>query len=216
MIEITPSSDLHADVLFGRFTPRIFLTVSNDSEREALRRYVQDPQTQYQDFANMPKKFADFQAILVLYFNVLTANFTITPTAEVAFLQEYHYSGAIADNSEFVDIARKIQFLTVAYQRNLNGGVSGSAETLLYKKLNQNEMARAGLLDVKPGVPGMKVTTLRASCLKCHSSEISVFQTRQKRKVDFAPPLVREWKELLTPYFKEIDTKLKDGARKCP
>ncbi len=211
IVEAVPGTDLHADLLFGRFLARVFLTVADAGARKALGAYLDDPARRYEDFKNLPSRFAGFQAILVLYFNVLGPDGRLLPTDQVAAWQQYSFSGTVGPEIPFAEAARRITFVNVEFERDIGGG-----DGLGYRKVEQEAMARQGLIDVKPGRPGLVLTTKRGQCLACHSQQVATFDTHGARQVDFAPPLERPSREIESAYYREsIEAKLQQWTRAC-
>lgn len=197
ILEVVPPTDLHAEALFGRFTPRVFLTVAAAGDHQQFTEFLQDPGTPYGELEMLAHRFGGLQAVLVLYFNVLTADYTILPTEQVAFWQQYTISGTISDSLSFAEVADRTRFLTIAAERTFDGG----GESLRYRKVPESTMSRTNFLDVKPALPGEAVTTLRGLCLRCHNYRVSTFSTHDRRLVSFARPLARRGRDLLTSYF---------------
>lgn len=211
MVEAVPGTDLHADLLFGRFMARVFLTVADAEARKAFGAYLGDPARRYEDLKNLPRTFAGLQAILVLYFNVLGQDDRILPTDQVAAWQQYSFSGTVGPEMSFAEAARRITFVNVEFERDLEGG-----DRVRYRKAEQEAMARQGLIDVKPWRPGLVLTTKRGQCLACHSQQVATFDTHGARRVDFAPPLERPSRDIESAYYREsVEAKLQQWARAC-
>ncbi len=211
VVEAVPGTDLHADILFGRFLARVFLTVADTGARKALAAYLEDPTRRYEDFKNLPSTFAGFQAILVLYFNVLDTDGRLHPTDQVAAWQQYSFSGTVGPQMPFVEAARRITFVNVEFERDLGGG-----DGLGYRKVEQDSMARQGLIDVKPWRPGLVLTTKRGQCLACHSQQVATFDTHGPRRVDFTAPLERPSRDIESAYYREsIEARLQQWAQSC-
>jgi hypothetical protein len=215
--EVVLPTELHADLHFGRFTPRVFLTLTRGADRAAFRRYVTQKETRYEDLRNLPLKFAGIKGILVLYFNVLTADLKIIPTDQVAFWYEYTFSDKTAFELPFNEAANRIQFISIAYVNKLGHRSALDTARPVYKQSDSKEMTRAGILDVKPVNPGERVNSRRAQCLRCHLNQIAAFDTHGPRRVAFSDPLTRSARDLLTPYFKNsIESKLGQWNQKYP
>lgn len=211
IVEAVPGTDLHADLLFGRFMARVFLTVADAGARKAFVAYLDDPARRYEDLKNLPGSFAGFQAILVLYFNVLGLDDRLLPTDQVAAWQQYSFSGTVGPEMPFTEAARRITFVNVEFER-----VLGSGDGVRYRKAEQEAMARQGLIDVKPWRPGLVLTTKRGQCLACHSQQVATFDTHGARRVDFSPPLERPSREVESAYYREsIEAKLRQWTRAC-
>ena len=211
VVEAVPGTDLHADLLFGRFMARVFLTVADAEARKALASYLDDPARRYEDFKNLPRAFAGFQAILVLYFNVLGPDGRLHPTDQVAAWQQYSFSGTAGPEVPFVEAARRITFVNVEFERDTEGG-----DGLRYRKVEQDSMARQGIIDVKPWRPGLVLTTKRGQCLACHSQQVATFDTHGARRVDFAPPFERPSRDIESAYYREsIEAKLQQWTGSC-
>lgn len=208
LVEVVPPSDLHADILLGRFTPRIFLTVADEASRERFRQFVTDPKTTYPELRKLPQSFPGVRGILVLYFNVFLDDGTIAPTEVVAFWQEYAFTDKVSFEMPFTEATKRIRFRVVEALRD------GSSGGLRYEVADQQRMARRIFLDVKPKIPGMPVTTLRAHCLSCHRNQIATFDTHGPRQVRFSLPLQRSGREILTPYYEQFETRLREWKRK--
>jgi hypothetical protein len=212
IVEVVPSTDLHADLLFGRFTARVFLTATGAEERERLRRYLADAGTPYAALRALPQKFEGLQGILILFFNVLTEDQTVLLTPQVAVWQQYTFDGRVPIELPFAEAARKIRFLSVEYQRARDGSGRGPR----YRQVAANEMATQGLLNVKPSRPGAWVTTARGQCLKCHVHQVATFDTHGRRRVAFAPPLVRPAADVVTPYYRSnVEARLRRRLAEC-
>ena len=211
IVEVVPGTDLHADLLLGRFMPRVFLTVADAEARQRLGAYLEDPARRYEDLKNLPRTFPGLQAILVLYFNVLGHDDRLLPTDQVAAWQQYSFSGTVGPEMSFAEAARRITFVNIEFERDLT-----DKDGLRYRKAEQGAMARQGLLDVKPWRPGLVLTTKRGQCLACHSQQVATFDTHGARRVDFAPPLERSSRDIESAYYREnIEAKLQRWARAC-
>jgi hypothetical protein len=214
-VEVVLPTELHADLLFGRFTPRVFLTLTSGADRALFRQYVTDKNTRYEDLRNLPLNFGGLKGILVLYFNALNADLRIVPTEQVAFWYQYTFTEKTQFELPFNEAASRIRFLTIAYVNKL--GHPGDADITgpVYRQTDQREMTRAGILDVKPVKEGERVNSMRAQCLRCHLNQIAAFDTHGPRRVAFADPLTRSGRDLLTPYFENsIESKLQQWSRK--
>jgi hypothetical protein len=219
LMEVLLPTELHADILVGRFTPRLFLTVTDKNHLARFNAYLADPATPYWTLKKLPATFPGLQAILVLYFNVLTPGLTVTPTEQVAFWQQYTFTGTTPSEVPFSEAIKNIHFLTIAFARTLRAGPGSGDGTgaLRYRKVEQDAMTRRGFLDVKPAVAGERVTSLRGHCLRCHMYQVATFDTHGAREVRFVPPLVKGGRDLLTPFFLEnVETKLREWARSSP
>lgn len=217
VVEVVSPSELHADLLFGRFAARLFLTIDDDEERTRLAAYLRDPATPYDDLRNLPLAFSGLRGILVLYLNALTEGFTIAPTEQVAFWQEYTFSAKTSFELSFDEMAKQISFLSVAceYAERPAGGAGGRPDVeLACRKLDQDGMARRAFLDVKPVIADDRVTSLRGHCLRCHRNQVASFDTHGRRLVEFSAPLARRGRELLTPFYIErVEGKLREWER---
>ncbi|HXO22572.1 MAG TPA: hypothetical protein VOA87_21835, partial [Thermoanaerobaculia bacterium] len=202
-LELSPATHLHAEVLAGRFSPRIFLTVADAAERQAFRNYVEAAKTTNQGLAELPHRFAGVHAVLVLFFNVFRDDGTIAATPVVAFWQEYALSDRTAYELPFAEMARRIRFYTV------EGVRGGAADPLRYQTVDPLRMTTRTFLDVKPTIPGVEVTTLRAHCLACHLTRVATFDTHGMRRTSFTPPLVRAEREVLTPFYQVFEGRLR-------
>jgi hypothetical protein len=205
IVEVLLPSEMHAEFLFGRFTPRLFLTLRTAEGRDRFRQHVAG--TRYEELQNLPSAFRGVRAVLILYFNVLTDDFTILPTSQIAFWHQYTFTGAADFSLPFADQAGRIEFLSIHYSRILAGteesarGPGVGADWLVYREVDQRAMTRQGLLDVKPSREGLWMTTTRGQCLRCHLNRVAAFDTVGKLGVRFSVPLVKGGRELLTPYF---------------
>jgi hypothetical protein len=198
IVEVVPSTDLHADLLFGRFTARVFVTSTRVEERDRLLRFLSDATTPYGALRALPQKFEGIQGILLLFFNVLTEDRKVLLTSQVAVWQQYTFEGQVPIDQPFAEAAKRIRFLTVEFQRDPE---RPGAEPR-YRKVAANEMATQGLLNVKPLRAGAWVTTSRGQCLKCHVHQVATFDTHGHRQVAFAAPLVRPAADVVTPYYR--------------
>jgi|GEM_PF-4707543 len=199
--EIATPSDLHADALLGRFTPRIVLTADDPAGRDELKKWTADRATPPEQFRELPQVLGNVRAILILYFNVFAGNGTILPTHQVAAWLEYSFAGKTSFKSEFAEVANRIRFRVIEYRR-VPGGPAGEP---VYELLDQNQMARRGFVDAKPLLADMSVTTLRGSCLVCHRYQIATFDTHGARRSEFSPPLLRAGREILTPFYQKFE-----------
>jgi hypothetical protein len=146
----------------------------------------------------------------------------IVPTRQVAAWEQYEYSGKLDDDDiDFESLEKRIEFLIIDYKRNPIVSISktrisnGSNETL-YEQEKQDSIARQTFVNVKPDVPGLYATTLRGNCLKCHNFRVSLFQTRDGSRLEYAPPLLRKGRDLLTPYFLQtMEPELRKTAVEC-
>ena len=190
VLEVVPPTDLHGEILRGRFMARIFITASDPAVREQLRA-LQGPRVTDNEMTALPRRFAGVRAIIVLYFNVFRDDDTVAPTGVVAFWHEYSFSGK-AVQVPFTEAEKRIQFLTIE-------GEKGPAdEPLRYETADQSRMARSSFVDATPTLPNMPLITLRAHCLKCHIDKIATFATHGDRRVELTPPLLRAPREVLT------------------
>ena len=215
IVEVS-TTDLHADVLFGRFAARIFLTARDETQGAALAEDLRGETLRYTDLRNLPLRFEGLNAILVLYFNVLTPDLKILPTEQVAFWQEYWFTDLAGFELPLAEKAQRIRFRTIAYQRELpsRGGPGGGPPK--YRELDQRGMARRGFLDVKPLAPEERVSSLRAHCLRCHMNQIATFDTHGLRNVGFLKPFSLRGRDLLTTFFLEsFEPKLQAWVRSC-
>ncbi len=223
IVEVFSPSDLHAETMLGRFTPRIFLMLENadESEAERFRKTISSSAKPNESLLYLPHQFSGFSAILVLYFNVLTTDLRIVPTRQVAFWKQYQYSGKIEDGISFENLEKRIKFFTVAYKKNFNtvkqkSTAPTASSQILYEQEDQGSIARQTFLNVKPEVPGLYVTTLRGNCLKCHNFRVSLFQTRDSSQLGYSVPLVRQGRDLLTPYFRQtIEQEINRSGNDC-
>jgi hypothetical protein len=210
-VEIAPPTDLHADALLGRFTPRIFLTTESSFRKEEIRRFMEDPAVTQEQLLNLPQRFDDVQAVLVLYFNVFLESGEILPTKEVAFWLDYSFSGKVSFDLPFNEAVDRIRFRAIEYQRRTDSNLAGEVapgQEYRYRLLDQNSMARQNFLDVKPQVPGMDVTSVRGSCLGCHRNQIATFDTHGRREFKSVRPFVREGRQMLTPFYQKFENQL--------
>ncbi len=202
VLEVVPPTDVHADVLYGRFTPRIFLWAARPADRERLRQYLQESGITYKQMRDLPLTFPGIRATLVLFFNVFTEDFRITPTQQVAFFQQYTFSDRTSYDLPFQEVEARITFLTVRYERMLSamGGAQRGAE-YSYRIVDQDEPVPDDILEAKPTNAGDFVTSVRGQCLRCHRYRIVTFATHGVRPVRFERPLQRKGRELLTEYY---------------
>jgi len=212
ILEVVPSTDLHADLLFGRFTARVFLTASGAEERERLRRYLTDANTPYGSLKGLPQKFEGLSGILVLFFNVLGEDQTVLLTPQVAVWQQYTFDAVVPIEQAFVDAAKHIRFLTVEFEKDPDR----PARAPRYRRVAADEMSSQGLLNVKPFRAGAWVTTARGQCLKCHVHQVATFDTHGRRQVSFAPPLVKAAADVVTPYYHaNVEARLRRRVAEC-
>jgi hypothetical protein len=213
VVEVSPATDLHADLLFGRFTARIFLTAAEPAERDGLRKIVQDPSLAYWKLKALPESVAGVEGVLVLFFNVLGPDESVIPTEQVAVWQQYAFEGKVPIALPFAEAARRIRFRTIEYQRNLRVADAPPA----YRTADPSAMSGQGLLNVKPARAGAWVSTQRAQCLGCHTHQVATFDTHGRRRVDFLAPLTRGGPALLTAYYGDrIEGRLRGWAGECP
>jgi hypothetical protein len=218
IVEVWSPTELHADILFGRFVARLFLTVPSEEGRTKLARHLRDPKTSYDSLRNLPLEFADVRAILVLYFNVLARGFVIEPTEVVAFWQEYAFSGRTSFEHTLDEAAARVSFTSVACEYDLEAAKRKGgrpADGLVCRKLDQDGMARRAFLDIKPFIENDRVTSLRGHCLRCHQNQVATFDTHGRRGLEFLLPLERRGRAMLTPFYLEhVEPKLAEWARK--
>jgi hypothetical protein len=206
VLEVVPPTDLHGEILRGRFMARIFITASDPAVREQLRA-LQGPRVTDEEMRALPRRFAGVRAILALYFNVFRDDDTVVPTGVIAFWHEYSFSGKAVE-IPFAEAERRIRFLTIE-------GEKGTAdEPLRYETADQNGMARSFFVDVTPTLPNTPVMTLRAHCLKCHIDEIATFATHGSRQVELTPPLVRAPHEVLTADYQRFAKQFRELKRR--
>lgn len=212
-VEVVPPTDLHADALLGRFTPRIFLTAATASQQEQFRRLVVDSATTQEKLLNLPQELGDVRAVLVLYFNVFLKDGRILPTKEVAFWLEYSFSGKAGFDLPFDQAADRIRFRAIEYQKRADTNLAEGKSTgpgSLYKLVDQAGMARQSFLNVKPQVPGMDVTSVRGSCLGCHLNQIATFDTHGRRRFEVTEPFAKKGRETLTPFYQKYESQLRE------
>ena len=136
IVEVTVPTELHADLLFGRFTARIFLTTTDPTSRVSFRQFVMEKNTQYKDLRDLPLKFAGIKAILVLYFNVLSSDLKIIPTEQVAFWHQYTFTEKTDLGLPFNEAANRIRFFTVAFENRLGRPSSADIAPITYKQIS--------------------------------------------------------------------------------
>lgn len=204
-LEVVPPTDLHTDVLLGRFNTRIFLTSQDPDERKRLWTYLKESTWDYPELRNIPQNFGNVQAVLLMSFNVFDRQGKITPTPLVAFWLQYSFTGKTSYDSTFTDSVNAIDFLIIEYKRRRS---TPRAPTFDYDKLELSSMARTAFLNVKPTWPGAAVIPARAHCLRCHRFQVATFDTHSVRVVDFVTPLAREGKEILTPFYSNFEERL--------
>jgi hypothetical protein len=200
--EVVPPSDFHAEMLLGRFTPRIFLTADSPVERDHLRARLEEPGANLRELANLPQSVAGLRAILVLYFNVFREDDSIAPTDVVAFWKEYWFTEKTRLDLPIAEAARRIQFFIVDGMRDPGG------KGLRYEVANLHRMARRTEPDVKPTIP-TEATTLEAHCFNCHRNRVSTLYTIVPRRVQWTRPLARPVREVLTPFYHLYEARLR-------
>jgi hypothetical protein len=209
-IEVFPPTDSHAEALLGRFTPRVFLTLTDEAQRPKLRQFLLHASAE--ELVNLPQYFDGLRGILVLYFNVVTDDNKILPTDHVAFWQEYTFKEKVSSSFQFAEAAKLVDFMTIVAERG--GRFPGQEFT--YKRLESGSMALRGFVDTMPGVEGRSVTTLRGNCLSCHLYRVETFNTHARRKVEFLVPLERSSSDLLQYLtLRELSPKLLGAMRSC-
>lgn len=204
-VEILPPTDLHADLLLGRFNTRIFLTSKEPDERARLLTYLKESMWDYPELRNIPQRFGRVQAVLLMSFNVFDRRGRITPTPLVAFWLQYSFLRKTSYDLPFTESANAIDFLVIEYKRRQS---TQRGPAFDYGKLDLSSMARTVFLNVKPTWSGADVITARAHCLRCHRFQVATFDTHSVREVDFGPPLARQGRETLTPFYSNFEKKL--------
>lgn len=217
-LEVVPPTDLHADMLLGRFTSRIFLRSRDSETQRELAEYLDSPDRGYTALRNLPQRFPGIQAVLLLYFNVFDQSDRLLPTETVAFWLEYTFSGRASYDQDYAEAARQIEFVVVAAERQPALDLAGGPQEnrLTYRRIDQQATARLTFLDVKPTRTGTPTTVVRANCLRCHRYQIATFDTHSIRPVSFDEPLSRHGRELLTPFFRRIEDTLSEWRRGHP
>lgn len=206
VVEVYPSTDSHAEALFGRFSPRIFLTLADGSQR--LRDFVAGGPGQ-DALLKLAHRFAGVGGVLVLYFNVVTESNTIVATEQVAIFQRYEFSGRTSYDLPFERAAALLEFSTVVFERDLGAqragaGPAAAAPEPRYRKLDPQSMALAGFVDAKPGVAGIPATTLRSNCLSCHLYRVETFNTHGGRSADFSAPFTHPSRDLVAGHITRV------------
>jgi hypothetical protein len=207
-VEVVPPSDLHAEILLGRFSARIFLSSTIAAEREELRRFVTDPAVTYRELDKLPQRFSGLEGILLLYLNVFDMDGRVRPTSVVGLWQSYYFTEKTSFDLAFADAEHRISFLVIEALRQWGGG-----SPLRYSEAGQPRMSRRGFLDVKPWGKGASVTTLRAHCLKCHLNVVGTFNTHVPRPVEFVAPLVRPADSVLSWFYAGFERDLAKWER---
>lgn len=218
VLEVRPPTDLHATALFGRFTPRIFLTLEKRDQCGAFAAYISDPSTSYEALGVLPSKFAGLKAIVILFFNVLTEDYTIETTPLVAIWHEYTFSSLLERRMSYEEFTENIRFRTIEYEGILERGESLSPakiqSPISYRVVDEKRMALPLFLDIKPAVPGLLVTSHQGSCLRCHLNRVATFSTHGPRALSIGAPVPHHSRALLTPFYTEIiEPRLRQWAR---
>lgn len=208
VIEILPTTEAHAKLLLGRFTPRIFFTARDEAARKQAAEYLKI--APYGAKGQLPLRVPGVEAVLVLYFNVVTEDLQILPTEQVAFWQQYDFNRQLSlQPDEFAQAEEAIRFVSVRYRRDFSG------EKVLYAKLPESAMTRHGFVDAMPPAPAAPVTTLRGACIKCHRRVLSSFHPEEKRELELTPPFEHGGQELLTPVFERHRARLQAWKALC-
>jgi hypothetical protein len=207
-LEVNRATELHAGQLLGRFTARIFLSVTNAKTAGDFQSFVTRSSTPYQELRDLPQRYDRFQAVLILYFNVLTEGWKIVPTGVVAGWQQYNLHEKSGFEVPLEKAAKNIEFLVVRAARD--------GSRLRYEVVDQAEMTRRSFLDVKPTFPGERVTSLRGHCLRCHSYSVATFDTHGARPVSLVKPFSVRTEQLMGQAYGKREAKLATWARECP
>ena len=146
VVELLMPAELHAELLFGRFTSRLFLTLESDDAAKLIRTRI--AQTEYRNLQNLPAALRGLTAVFVLYFNVLSDDFKIVPTEQVAFWQQYSFLDLADTSLSFEEQAMRIEFVSIEFERNFESSLTD--ERLIYRKRDQKEMAVQGALNIGP------------------------------------------------------------------
>ncbi|MEM6702243.1 MAG: hypothetical protein AAF690_06030 [Acidobacteriota bacterium] len=186
LLEVLPPSTSHAEALRGRFTARLFVTSLKEEEAAKMREELSKGVTNYDFLGQLPFRYDDVYALLLLYYNTLTADasgrLTPTPTPVLAFWQEYSFSGRADREPTLRQAEAKLTFRSIAID-------AGPGNELEYREIPGTAVAHKSFVDAMPPTTGSPVTTKHGVCLRCHTRVIEAFHPQSRREVRFAPAL---------------------------
>lgn len=207
-VEVVPPSDLHANVLLGRFTARIFFSIRGFSQKELLAELRGASRDRLYE---LPLVYPDLRAVLVLYFNVVTPELQIVPTGRVAEWREYSFTGRTSYENSLEASIGLVNFKVIeSYWRHDVDGPS-----IAYKMEGLDAIKRRTFPGVKPGVPGTRVTTLRAYCAGCHLYRMGTMARKSMRLGELETPFSRPEADFLTQSIRRYERQLADWDREC-
>jgi hypothetical protein len=209
IVELLPPPEAHARLLHGRFTLRVFFTGSTPEASKKVREYLAS--APYETAGRLPLEVPDVVSVLLLYFNVLDSDLKIVPTEQVAFWQQYSFTGQLTlDRDELEQAEETVRFLSIRYQRNYDDDAPH------YALLPETAMSRTGFVDGMPSTMSAPATTLRGACIRCHRRVVSSFHPEEKRDVRLTRPFEVSGRDLLTgAYTSGTEARFQQWAASC-
>jgi len=216
-LEIADKTTFHAQMFVGRFATRVFLGFPSPKTREAVGDLLRNavgvsiegvdwgrrsglPSQRKEDveLRDLLKRFPDARLVLLAYFNSLDKDLRIQPTPIVAFLETYSVNGTLPESATFEDAAPRLEFGLTEY---VTTGMRVDEEPT-YSEKSQGSVARLTSPNTIPVTGGERATTLRGSCLRCHSTAVASLSRLQRSHVTFTRPFARSADALIgsVPY----------------